>query len=43
VALDGKPQIEATDTQLKRRFDGFLIDNGGGSYWIRSVEIAGAK
>ena len=43
VALDGKPQIEATDMQLKSRFDGFLMDNGGGSYWIRSVEIAGVK
>ena len=43
VALDGKQVIEATDTQLRSRFDGFLIDNSGGSYWIRSVEIAGAR
>ena len=43
VALDGKQVIEATDTQLRSRFDGFLMDNSGGSYWIRSVEIAGAR
>ena len=43
VALDGNPVIEAVDTQIRRSFDGLLMANGGGAYWIRSVEITGAK
>jgi len=43
VALDGAPVIEATDTQIAKSFDGLLVDNGGGAYWIHSVEISGAK
>ena len=43
IALDGKQVIEATDRQIRSRFDGFLMDNSGGSYWIRSVEISGAR
>lgn len=43
VALDGKPVIEATDTEIRRSFDGFLMVNSGGAYWIRSVAINGAK
>jgi hypothetical protein len=43
VALDGKQMFEAIDTQISSRFDGFLMDNSGGAYWIHSVAIAGAK
>ena len=43
VALDGQRVIETSDTQIRSRFDGFLMDNGGGSYWIDSVEITGAR
>ena len=43
VALDGAQVIEALDTQIKRPFDGLLMANSGGAYWIRSVEITGAK
>ena len=43
VALDGSPVIEAVDTQIRRPFDGLLMANNGGAYWIRSVEITGAK
>ena len=43
VSLDGKLMFEAVDTQISGRFDGFLMDNSGGSYWIHSVAIAGAK
>ena len=43
VALDGKQVIETTDRQIRSGFDGFLMDNSGGSYWINSVEIAGTR
>ena len=43
VALDGSQVIEATDMQIRKPFGGLLMDNSGGAYWIRSVEIAGAK
>jgi len=40
ITVDGKDQIAATDTTLKGDFNGFLVVNAGGSYWIRSVEIS---
>jgi hypothetical protein len=43
VALDGAPIIEATDRQITRPFDGLLMENRGGAYWIRSIEVNGAK
>ena len=43
VALDGDQVIEATDTQIGKPFDGLLMDNSGGTYWIRSVEITGPR
>jgi len=43
VALDGAQVIEATDMQIGKPFDGLLMDNSGGTYWIRSVEITGAR
>ena len=42
-SLDGKQMFEAVDTRVGSRFDGFLMDNSGGSYWIHSVAITGAK
>lgn len=43
VALDGKRVIEATDTKIRDSFDGFLMINSGGNYWIRSVAVTGTK
>jgi hypothetical protein len=43
VALDGRPVIEANDPTIRKPFDGFLMVNGGGTYWIRSVAISGAR
>jgi hypothetical protein len=43
VMLDGLKVIEVSDTQIRSRFDGFLMNNDGGSYWIDSVEITGAR
>jgi hypothetical protein len=43
VALDGKQMFETVDGQISSRFDGFLMDNSGGAYWIHSVAIAGTK
>ena len=43
VTLDGRPAIEASDPMIRKPFDGFLMVNGGGTYWIRSVAISGAR
>ena len=43
VALDGKQVIEVTDMRIRDSFDGFLMINSGGNYWIRSVAVTGTK
>jgi hypothetical protein len=43
LALDGKTTIEATDTEIRKPLDGLVMVNGGGAYWITSVDINGAK
>lgn len=43
VSLDGKDVIAANDKNILKPFDGFLMINGGGSYWVRSVTVDGAK
>ncbi|MBL8708089.1 MAG: hypothetical protein JNL25_02750 [Rhodospirillaceae bacterium] len=39
VLIDGKLAITASDTTLKGDFDGVLLTNVGGSYWVRSVSV----
>jgi hypothetical protein len=39
VLLDGQTVISATDTSLAGDFDGILLTNVGGSYWIREVSV----
>ena len=43
VTLDGRPTITAADPMIRKPFDGFLMVNGGGTYWIRSVAINGTR
>ena len=43
VALDGRTVIDASDPAIRKPFDGFLMVNGGGTYWVRSVAINGAR
>jgi hypothetical protein len=39
VLLDGQLAISAADTSLAGDFDGILITNVGGSYWLREVSV----
>lgn len=41
VAVDGQPVIDVVDTGIRQPFDGFLVINSGGTYWVRSVTIDG--
>jgi hypothetical protein len=43
VTLDGRPAIEAGDPMIRKPFDGFLMVNGGGTYWVRSVAVNGSR
>ena len=43
VTLDGRPAITVADPMIRRPFDGFLMVNGGGTYWIRSVAVNGTR
>lgn len=43
VVLDGKELIQATDRTITKPFDGFLLLNSGGTYWVRSVTLDGSK
>jgi len=43
VTLDGRPAITAADPMIRKAFDGFLMVNGGGTYWIRSIAINGTR
>ncbi len=43
VAVDGKPLISATDRGIRQPFDGFMLINSGGSFWLRSISIDGVK
>jgi len=43
VALNGKTVIEATDTEIGKPLDGLVMVNGGGAYWITTVDINGTK
>ena len=42
VAVDGKIMVDATDTTMRKGFDGFAIGNSGGFYIIHSVTITGS-
>ncbi|WP_374380219.1 hypothetical protein [Dongia sp.] len=39
VLLDGQTAISAADTSLTGDFDGILVTNVGGSYWLREVAV----
>lgn len=39
VTVDGQVAINASDTSLTGDFDGILLTNVGGSYWIREVAV----
>jgi hypothetical protein len=41
VTVDGMNAIRATSTGINGNMDGLLLDNVGGSYWIREVKIEG--
>ena len=43
VTLDGRPAITVADPMIRKPFDGFLMVNGGGTYWIRSIAINGTR
>jgi hypothetical protein len=43
VTLDGRPAITVADPMIRKPFDGFLMVNGGGTYWVRSVAINGTR
>lgn len=42
VAVDGEDAISAQDTQIRKPFEGFLMINSGGTYWVRSISIDAA-
>jgi hypothetical protein len=42
VRIDGLQVLAVTDTAFTQRFDGFIIRNGGGEYYIRSVAVGGS-
>jgi hypothetical protein len=39
VLVDGQTAISASDTSLTGDFDGILVTNVGGSYWLREVAV----
>ncbi len=43
VVLDGQDMMQATDRTINKPFDGFLMINSGGTYWVRSVTVDGGK
>ena len=43
VVLDGQDMMQATDRSITKPFDGFLMINSGGTYWVRSVTVDGGK
>lgn len=43
VVLDGQDMMQVTDRSIAKPFDGFLMINSGGTYWVRSVTVDGGK
>ena len=43
VVLDGQNMMQVTDRTINKPFDGFLMINSGGTYWVRSVTVDGGK
>ena len=39
IAVDGRSLIKVRDTAVKGDFDGILLLNAGGSYWIREIAV----
>jgi hypothetical protein len=43
VLVDGQDLISATDRTITKPFDGFMMINSGGTYYVRSVTLDGSK
>ena len=43
VLLDGRDMMQATDRTISKPFDGFLVINSGGTYWVRTITVDGKK
>ena len=43
VSLDGNSMISAADRTIGKSFDGFMLINSGGTYWVRSISIDGSR
>lgn len=43
VSLDGQDVIQVSDRSITKPFDGFLMINSGGTYFVRSVQLDGGK
>ncbi len=43
VLVDGQELISATDRTITKPFDGFMVINSGGTYYVRSVTLDGSK
>lgn len=41
LSLDNRQILQLSDLSLNGAFDGILLINSGGSYWLRSMEISG--
>lgn len=39
VSVDGRALLAVRDTAIKGNFDGILLMNAGGSYWIREIGV----
>ena len=43
VLVDGQELITATDRTIAKPFDGFMLINSGGTYYVRSITLDGSK
>jgi hypothetical protein len=43
VLVDGQELITATDRTITKPFDGFMLINSGGTYYVRSITLDGSK
>jgi hypothetical protein len=43
VVIDGQELITATDKTITKPFDGVMLINSGGTYWVRSITLDGSK
>jgi len=43
VDLDGKTILQTIDTSIRDAFDGFSVTNSGSEFYLRTVELSGAR